>query len=100
MAALAGLWWIAIPGVVLALYGPHRLCLWLEERGHLYYIHKQPRGGAGGGFMGLQKLIEPGAQHVFQIREEKRGKSEEGTPGSGDWPTDRTPFGSDDETQD
>lgn len=64
--------WIAtILGVPASLYGLHRLALWLEERGHLYYLNKKPTGGGGavGGFVAFQRIIEPQAQHVVEIRD-------------------------------
>ena len=33
---------LAVVAGAAALYGLHRLCLWLEARGHLYYLNKQP----------------------------------------------------------
>jgi hypothetical protein len=81
------LWGLAVPGGAAALYGLHRLCLWLEERGHLYYKHKKPSGG--GGWAGaLQEFIEPHAQHVIQVKEEKRRHAEEEAPGDDDTPAD------------
>jgi hypothetical protein len=58
--ALLG-WLIGIPA---ALYGLHRLALWLEARGHLYYLHKKPTGSAAGAFVALQRAVEPQARHV------------------------------------
>ena len=37
--------WIAAVSALVALYGLHRLALWLEARGWLYYIHKKPARG-------------------------------------------------------
>ncbi len=64
------LWGMAILGGLAALYGLHRLALWLEQRGHLYYLHKKPSGSAAGSFVALQKIIEPQSQHVLSIQEE------------------------------
>jgi hypothetical protein len=53
------------------LYGLHRLALWLEECGHLYYLHKKPSGGsAAGGFVAFQRIVEPQAHYVQLVREE------------------------------
>jgi hypothetical protein len=89
---------LVLVGGPLALYGLHRLALWLEARGHLYYIHKKPRGGGAACFVPLQEVLEPGSQHVVQIKEEKRDESEEGLPGAGDWPAGRAPWTASDET--
>jgi hypothetical protein len=61
------LWTVFIAGGLLALYGLHRLGLWMEERGYIYYVHKKPTGSAAGSFVALQKIIEPQAQHVIQV---------------------------------
>ena len=67
-------WQILVGSVVVvgggaAIYGLHRLALWLEERGHLYYLHKKPSGSAAGCFVALQRTIEPQAHHVLLVRE-------------------------------
>jgi hypothetical protein len=66
---------VTVPG---ALYGLHRLCLWLEARGLLYYWHKKPSSSASC-FVPLLQAFEPASQHVYHIKEEKRHpKQEEG----------------------
>jgi hypothetical protein len=60
--------WVSIIGVV-ALYGLHRLALLLEEHGHLYYLHKKPKGGGSSAFVVLQQLIEPKAQQQLVVRD-------------------------------
>ena len=67
-----------------ALYGLHRLCLRLEERGLLYYRNRQPSASSGGCFTALQQALEPQAQHVIQLEDEKREKLKEAIPGEGD----------------
>ena len=62
----------------------HRLALHLEERGHLYYLHKKPRGSGAGCFVALQRAIEPQVQHVIHVTEESRLHGEEGGSGQGD----------------
>jgi hypothetical protein len=86
---------LAVFGGLGALYGLHRLALSLEERGYLYYRHKSSKGGAVGGFVAFQRIIEPQVQHVLKIKEEKqaddegdpsgRGRPLDGRPGR--WPT-------------
>jgi hypothetical protein len=63
-------WSAAVVGVPAALHGLHRLGLWLEDRGHIYYLRNKPRGSAAGCFVAIQRAIEPQAQHVLQVREE------------------------------
>lgn len=65
-------WGLVLVGVPAGLYGLHRLALRLEDRGHLYYLRKKPRGGGAGCFVALQEFVEPQSKHVVVIREEKR----------------------------
>jgi hypothetical protein len=74
---------VALAGGAAALYGLHRLCLWLEERGHLYYKYKKPSGG--GGWAGaLQEFYQPQVHHVLQVKGEKRHHAENEAPGETD----------------
>jgi hypothetical protein len=74
------LWVLAIAGIAGSLYGLHRLCLWLEERGWLYYKHKRASTTAAGCFVALQQALEPQSQHVLYVGEEKRHHSDEEAP--------------------
>lgn len=68
-----------------ALYGMHRLALWLEDQGYIYYLRKKPGGSAASCFVALQRNIEPQAQYVQQVREEAHfdmGESAGSDPGS------------------
>ena len=64
------------------LYGLHRLALWLEVRGLLYYRHNKPPGGGLGCLVELQKAVEPRTQHVLHVKE-NRQRPEVGLPGTG-----------------
>jgi hypothetical protein len=66
---------VALVGLGCALYALHRLCLWLEARGHLYYWHKQPDGSAAGCMTAFQEVIEPQVKHVLHVREQKRSRA-------------------------
>jgi hypothetical protein len=72
---------IALGGAV-ALYGLHRLCLWLEDRGLLYYMREKPESSAASCFVAMQNIVEPPARHTLQVKEEKRHHAEEETPGT------------------
>jgi hypothetical protein len=76
-------WGLAIAAGLGAIYGLNRLALWLEDRGHLYYLRKKPGGGALGSFVALQKIVEPGTQRVEQVRDEEHHRDEEGEAGRG-----------------
>jgi hypothetical protein len=71
---------LALDGLV-ALYGLHRLALWMERRGWIYYLNKKPRGSAMGSFVALQKVVEPRAEHVLHVSRVNHVIGEEGVPG-------------------
>ena len=63
-------WWtLGVAFVALCLYGLHRFALWLEEKGHLYYLKKKPEGGGASLFSPLQRAIEPQIEHVLIVKE-------------------------------
>lgn len=73
-------WWsfvclITVFGIVAALYGLHRLCLWLEDAGYMYYVREKPGASSGGRGLGpfveLQKALEPTTQYVVEAKEER-----------------------------
>ena len=80
------LWGGVIVAGLAALYGLHRLCLWLEARGRLYYWHKRPEHGVGNCFVVWQQCYEPATKQVFEIKEEKRQVTEDDAPGPDDPP--------------
>jgi hypothetical protein len=80
-----GVWCLIIVSGLAALYGLHRLALWLEKRGWLFYKHKKPSSSAVSCFVALQQVIEPPVQHVLHARDEKRHQAEEGLRGRGDF---------------
>jgi hypothetical protein len=86
-----GIWHVLIGAVLVlsglaSLYGLHRLCLWLKERGWLYYKHKKPSSSPASCFAALQQALEPRTRNVIHVREEKRNRSEDEAMGQGDPP--------------
>lgn len=75
------LWLLAIPVAIAALYGLHRLALRLEAQGYLYYLHKRPDSSAASSFVALQQAIDPTAEHIFQVQDERRGRGEDEATG-------------------
>jgi len=71
------LWILIVFGASAALYQLHRLGLWLDERGWLYYKYKKSSRSAGGCFIALEQVLEPPIQHVLHVKEEKRYQAEE-----------------------
>ena len=77
------LWTAYLVGGTACLYALHRLALWLEDRGHLYYINKKPKSSTVGSFVALQGALEPQVQHVIHVTEESHLHGEEGGSGQG-----------------
>ena len=75
---------IAALALVVGLYGLHRLALWAEERGFIYYLHKRGSSGAlASAFLELQAIHEPGKRYVAaETRREKVEAQESGAPPS------------------
>lgn len=60
---------LVLGGIVLVLYGLHRLALWMERRGWIFYKHTKASGSTvSSAFQTLQAVWEPGAQHVVEQR--------------------------------
>ena len=67
----------AIIGLTALVYGAHRLGLYLENRGLIYYWHKRPSGGAARMWVPLQEAIEPQIQHVIEAEEQTRKQTQD-----------------------
>ena len=66
-----------------AVYGLHRIALWAERRGWIYYLTKHGSSGAlGNALLAAQAIIEPSAKHVLEERMKDDLEAEE----SGDPP--------------
>jgi hypothetical protein len=56
--------------ILLGVYGVHRLCLALEDRGQLYYLHrKSSSSGAARMFSPFQQMIDPPARQVVEAED-------------------------------
>lgn len=65
--------WLLAIAVAAGVYGLHRLALWMEERGWIYYVHKKASPNAlGNAVLGVQQVLQPGAEHVLEIRTTRR----------------------------
>jgi len=64
------------------IYLLHRLALWAESRGFIYYLHSRPsRSALGNAFLEAQSLVEPGKRLLLEARrEEPRDDAESGEP--------------------
>lgn len=72
--------WMAI--VAVGLYLLHRVALWAESRGYIFYVNTEPsRSTLGNAFLNAQSLIEPDKQTMAQVaREEQSEEAESGAP--------------------
>lgn len=75
-------WCAAALAALVGLYGLHRLGLWLEERGYVYYWRKQGQMSASRMWTPLQEIVEPQVRHVVEAEEHHRVDDEdrEGDP--------------------
>ena len=65
-------WSLIIIGVFLALFVLHKLLLWMEDRGWIYYHKKKASPGtAANAWLELQSMMEPGKKHVLEIKSEE-----------------------------
>jgi hypothetical protein len=84
MSTLSVFFWSLVVAACLGgLYALHRLALWMEDRGYLYYLHKKPRHGAASSFVALQQFIEPKVEHVIHASRVNHLHGEEGASGQG-----------------
>ena len=70
---------VAWSGLALAaLYALHRLALWMESRGWIYYRHKRGSSGSlGSAFLEVQALLEPANRHVLEIRGDEQPEADD-----------------------
>jgi hypothetical protein len=74
---------LAALAVLPALYGVHRLCLWLEQRGWLYYRNRRPSSSPASCLVALHQFLEPPVQHVQEVKEHKDTEQTSKAPGTG-----------------
>ena len=69
---------------VAAMYALHRLGLWMEERGWIYYWKKRGSSGTlSAAFLEVEELLEPSKRHVLEItRRDESEQHESGDPPS------------------
>lgn len=50
----------------------HRVALWAEARGWIYYLRRRPQSSAlGNAFLEVQALIEPEKRQLVEVRKEE-----------------------------
>ena len=61
-----------------ALYLLHRLALWAEDRGWIYYQRRKPsRTALGNAFLEVQAIVEPGKRLLLEARQEQACEEDE-----------------------
>lgn len=72
--------WMAV--IAVGLYLLHRVALWAESRGYIFYVNTEPsRSSMGNAFLNAQSLIEPDKQSMVQVAHEEQSKeAESGAP--------------------
>ncbi len=74
---------LLIAGILAALYGLHRLALWMEAKGWIYYVKKRASPDTiGSAVLELQQMVKPATKHVLEVRRQRRVEN----PGAGDPP--------------
>ncbi|MCL4813071.1 MAG: hypothetical protein KJ061_11320 [Vicinamibacteraceae bacterium] len=68
--------------VAAGLYGLHRLLLWAEGRGWIYYRRQSSsRASVGSAMLEVHALMEPSKKHVLEVREEDEARRQEAGEG-------------------
>lgn len=69
---------ILLVGLAVAIWLLHRLALWMEAQGWLYYWHRRPsRSALGNAFLEVQQLVEPAQRPVLEAKREERAERED-----------------------
>jgi len=74
--------WTWILGIVVALYLAHRLAVFAEDRGWIYYRRRGSASSMGNAMLEVQSMFEPGQRAVLEERLRDGAEAEE----SGDPP--------------
>ena len=71
-----------VAAVVPTMFILHRTLLWMERRGWIFYRDTRPGpGNLGPAFMEIQRLFEPGKEHVIeQVKKQSAQEDDEGGP--------------------
>jgi len=79
------MWWLLWTGVALAgLYGLHRLALWAESRGWIYYRTRHMPAGAGGlALLEVTSVLDPQVTHVIETTRAQQAQAEQDESGQG-----------------
>lgn len=62
---------------IAALYALHRLALWMERKGWIYYRKQGDGSAAGNALMEIQSIFEPASRHGVEVRKRQEQREEE-----------------------
>ena len=67
-----------ILGGLIGLYCLHRLALWMESRGWLFYINRRPKSsGIGTAFLDANSLLSSAARYRLEAQRLQEAQEEE-----------------------
>ena len=59
--------WLVVIGA--GLYALHRLAIWMENRGWIYYRRSGDPGSLGNAFLQVQSMLEPDKRAMVEARQ-------------------------------
>lgn len=79
------MWWLLGLGLAVAgLYGLHRLALWAESNGWIYYrTRHMPAGAAGLALLEVTSILQPQVEHVVEEMRSEQARAEQDESGQG-----------------
>ena len=79
------MWWLLWMALAASvLLGLHRLALWAEGWGWIYYReHRAPAGAAGLAMLEVTSLLDPAVEHVVEEARGARARAEQDESGEG-----------------
>jgi hypothetical protein len=64
---------LAATAFLVVVYGLHRVALWAENRGWIYYKRRKPTTFVlGSAFLEVQSLLEPEKKHLAEAQKAER----------------------------
>lgn len=68
--------------IFAGLYGLHRLALWMEGRGWIYYKTSGSSTARTSAFLSVQSILEPGKQYVLEEKIRQQDDSDDADSGA------------------
>ena len=67
--------WLTV--IAAVLYTLHRICLWMESRGWIYYRKSGDYATrAGSAMLEVQSLLQPEKKHVIEMKRDQKAESD------------------------